>query len=269
MSLRVETNLEYLYAAVHLPHRETAARREVTAMQTQIRLSSLAFAALISAVLVAGAIALHPPLTRAYCIRFAGLIAGAGLVVTLYDRAMTAHARRRAEEELRTFTEEHAEESARAAAEDGTAPDSPGQDPAALPSDAAAAADDDLPESLDGLLDAAHAATEHMPLRAVAAYRRALARYPDDSYMPYLIIELSTLYKRLGNYDAALRLFDKALALPIIAKNAVMVQEFRRSRRTLHAVSDMLRARGTPALPFGEVPEDVLAAADRQAGNHT
>ena len=87
--------------------------------------------------------------------------------------------------------------------------------------------------------------------------------------MPYLIIELSTLYKRLGNYDAALRLFDEALALPIIAKNAVMVQEFRRSRRTLHAVSDMLRARGTPALPFGEVPEDVLAAADRQAGNHT
>jgi len=87
--------------------------------------------------------------------------------------------------------------------------------------------------------------------------------------MPYLVIELSTLYKRLGNYDAALCLFDEALALPIIAKNAVMVQEFRRSRRTLHAVSDMLRARGTPALPFGEVPEDVLAAADRQAGNHT
>ena len=87
--------------------------------------------------------------------------------------------------------------------------------------------------------------------------------------MPYLIIELSTLYKRLGNYDEALHLFDEALALPIIAKNAVMVQEFRHSRRTLHAVSDMLRARGTPALPFGEVPEDVLAEADRQAGNHT
>jgi len=119
------------------------------------------------------------------------------------------------------------------------------------------------------LLDIAYASAEPAPERAVAAYRKALARYPQDSYMPYLVIELSTLYKRLGNYDAALRLFDKALALPIIAKNAVMVQEFRRSRRTLHAVSDMLRARGTPALPFGEVPEDVLAAADRQAGNHT
>ena len=126
-----------------------------------------------------------------------------------------------------------------------------------------------LPDGLDALLDIAYASAEPAPERAVAAYRKALARYPQDSYMPYLVIELSTLYKRLGNYDAALRLFDEALALPIIAKNAVMVQEFRRSRRTLHAVSDMLRARGTPALPFGEVPEDVLAAADRQAGNHT
>ena len=126
-----------------------------------------------------------------------------------------------------------------------------------------------LPDGLDALLDIAYASAEPAPERAVAAYRKALARYPQDSYMPYLVIELSTLYKRLGNYAAALRLLDEALALPIIAKNAVMVQEFRRSRRTLHAVSDMLRARGTPALPFGEVPEDVLAAADRQAGNHT
>ena len=83
--------------------------------------------------------------------------------------------------------------------------------------------------------------------------------------MPFLIIELSTLYKRLGNYAAALGLLDEALTLPIIAKNVVMVQEFERSRKILRAVSDMLTARGTPALPFGDVPEDVLAAADRQA----
>ena len=136
-------------------------------------------------------------------------------------------------------------------------------------SDAAAAADDDLPESLDGLLDAAHAATEHMPLRAVAAYRRALARYPDDSYMPYLIIELSTLYKRMGDYDAALALFDEMLALPVVAKNAVVVQEFQRSRRFLGAVSAMLAAQGTPALPYGEIPKELLAEADRRAEHPT
>ena len=83
--------------------------------------------------------------------------------------------------------------------------------------------------------------------------------------MPYLIIELSTLYKRLGDYDAALALFDEALALPLIAKNAVMVQEFERSRRALTVVSYMLTAQGTPTLPFGDVPKEILAEADRRA----
>jgi len=100
---------------------------------------------------------------------------------------------------------------------------------------------------------------------AIAAYRRALARYPNDSYMPYLIIELSTLYKRMGDYDAALALFDEMLALPVVAKNAVVVQEFQRSRRALRVVFDMLAAQEPPALPFGEVPKELLAEADRLA----
>ena len=269
-----------------------------------------------------GLIHYAPPLTQTYYWRLGGLIAGAGLLVTLFDRLMAARARRRAakkpplsfEEEqtalptaAETITERPAvsifpakaaavtkaphqpagkklaakKKKAKAHAKKNTAKPTPHR-AAATPSAAVSAATppaksplpatppaEHLPDGLDALLDIAYASAEPAPERAVAAYRKALARYPQDSYMPYLVIELSTLYKRLGNYDAALRLFDEALALPIIAKNAVMVQEFRRSRRTLHAVSDMLRARGTPALPFGEVPEDVLAAADRQAGNHT
>ena len=291
-------------------------------MFPEIRLSALILTVLISVALVVGLIHYAPPLTQTYYWRLGGLIAGAGLLVTLFDRLMAARARRRAakkpplsfEEEqtalptaAETITERpavsifpakaaavpkaphqpagkklaakkkkakaHAKKNAakptphRAAATSSAAV-SAATPPAKSPPPATPPAEH-LPDGLDALLDIAYASAEPAPERAVAAYRKALARYPQDSYMPYLVIELSTLYKRLGNYDAALRLFDKALALPIIAKNAVMVQEFRRSRRTLHAVSDMLRARGTPALPFGEVPEDVLAAADRQAGNHT
>ena len=283
-------------------------------MFPEIRLSALILTVLISIALVVGLIHYAPPLTQTYYWRLGGLIAGAGLLVTLFDRLMAARARRRAakkpplsfEEEqtalptaAETITERpavsifpakaaavpkappqpagkklaakkkkakaHAKKSAAkptphraaatpSAAVSATAPPAKSPPPAPPPAE-------HLPDGLDALLDIAYASAEPAPERAVAAYRKALARYPQDSYMPYLVIELSTLYKRLGNYDAALRLFDKALALPIIAKNAVMVQEFRRSRRTLHAVSDMLRARGTPALPFGEVPEDVLAAA--------
>ena len=291
-------------------------------MFPEIRLSALILTVLISIALVVGLIHYAPPLTQTYYWRLGGLIAGAGLLVTLFDRLMAARARRRAakkpplsfEEEqtalptaAETITERPAvsifpakaaavpkappqpagkklaakKKKAKAHAKKNAAKPTPHR-AAAPPSAAVSAATppakssppatppaEHLPDGLDALLDIAYASAEPAPERAVAAYRKALARYPQDSYMPYLVIELSTLYKRLGNYDAALRLFDEALALPIIAKNAVMVQEFRRSRRTLHAVSDMLRARGTPALPFGEVPEDVLAAADRQAGNHT
>lgn len=293
-------------------------------MFPEIRLSALILTVLISIALVAGLIHYAPPLTQTYYWRLGGLIAGAGLLVTLFDRLMAARARRRAakkpplsfEEEqsampaaAETMTERPSvsifpakttaaampkappqpagkklaakKKKAKAHAKKNAAKPTPHR-AAATPSAAVSAATppakspppapppaEHLPDGLDALLDIAYASAEPAPERAVAAYRKALARYPQDSYMPYLVIELSTLYKRLGNYDAALRLFDEALALPIIAKNAVMVQEFRRSRRTLHAVSDMLRARGTPALPFGEVPEDVLAAADRQAGNHT
>ena len=292
-------------------------------MFPEIRLSALILTVLISIALVVGLIHYAPPLTQTYYWRLGGLIAGAGLLVTLFDRLMAARARRRAakkpplsfEEEqtampaaAETITERPSISifPAKAAAVPKAPPQPAGKKLAAKKKKAKAHAKksaakpasplaavppltavpprvatppaksppapppaEHLPDGLDALLDIAYASAEPAPERAVAAYRKALARYPQDSYMPYLVIELSTLYKRLGNYDAALRLFDEALALPIIAKNAVMVQEFRRSRRTLHAVSDMLRARGTPALPFGEVPEDVLAAADRQAGNHT
>jgi|GEM_PF-435905 hypothetical protein len=296
-------------------------------MFPEIRLSALILTVLISIALVVGLIHYAPPLTQTYYWRLGGLIAGAGLLVTLFDRLMAARARQRAAKKPPLSFEEEQSAMPPAATETMTerpsvsifpakttaaampkAPPQPAgkkltakkkkakahvKKSAAKPASLLAAVPpltavsprvapppakssppahppaEHLPDGLDALLDIAYASAEPAPERAVAAYRKALARYPQDSYMPYLVIELSTLYKRLGNYDAALRLFDEALALPIIAKSAVMVQEFRRSRRTLHAVSDMLRARGTPALPFGEVPEDVLAAADRQAGNHT
>ena len=245
-----------------------------TAMQMQIRLSSLVFAILMSIGVVAGLIALRPPLTTMYYVQLGALVAGAGLIVTLYNAFMTARARRR------TPVSAPAAEDPSVAAVDCASVDatpayaqtrenalsSPVARPAvAVIQEAAAPAEQMLPESMEELLDVAYESAENDPALAIAAYRRALARYPNDSYMPYLIIELSTLYKRMGNYTAALALFDEALALPIITQNAVMVQELKRSRRALTVVSHMLAAQGTPTLPFGEVPKEILAEADRRA----
>lgn len=258
-------------------------------LQSDIRLSSLVLAALMGVVVVAGVIALRPPLTQMYYVQLGALIAGAGVVVTLYNYLLTARRRHQetAAEESALPAEVWAVDCADdappayAATEETALPVEPVARPAiavvtelsaavqeAEPLAAAPAqvyAEEELPESLDALLDMAYEAAADVPLRAIAAYRRALARYPEDSYMPYLIIELSTLYKRLGDYDAALALFDEALALPLIAKNAVMVQEFERSRRALTVVSYMLTAQGTPTLPFGDVPKEILAEADRRA----
>ncbi len=258
-------------------------------LQSDIRLSSLVLAALMGVVVVAGMIALRPPLTQMYYVQLGGLIAGAGVVVTLYNYFLTARRRHQetaAEEsalpaEVRVVDCADDAPPAYAATEETALPVEPVARPAiavvtelsaavqeAEPLASASAqvyAEEELPESLDALLDMAYEAAADVPLRAIAAYRRALARYPEDSYMPYLIIELSTLYKRLGDYDAALALFDEALALPLIAKNAVMVQEFERSRRALTVVSYMLTAQGTPTLPFGDVPKEILAEADRRA----
>lgn len=265
-------------------------------MQTQIRPAALLLAAVMSIGVVVGMVALRPPLTQMYYVQLGGMIAGAGLIVTLYNRFLTARARRRAElssqEDVLEFP--RAEMPPDALPEDICAPvvappayeatmETVQPDVAVAYPAVAVLADDvpplaaetlslpeeELPESLDALLDIAYEAAECAPLRAIAAYRRALARYPEDSYMPYLVIELSTLYKRLGDYEAALALFDAALALPVIAKNAVMVQEFQRSRRALTVVSDMLAAQGTPALPFGEVPKELLMEADRRAEHPT
>ena len=257
-------------------------------MQSQIRLSALFLAAVMSIGVVAGMIVLRPPLTQMYYAQLGGLIAVAGLIVTLYNRFLTARARRRAELPPQEDVTEipraepltdalRAADSIPAAAlpaytatmETGL-PDAAVAYPAkaVLPDDvppSAAVPVEELPESLDALLDIAYEAADSNPARAIAAYRRALARYPEDSYMPYLIIELSTLYKNLGDYDAALALFDEALTLPVIAKNAVMLQEFQHSRDILTVVSHMLTAQGTPALPFGEVPKELLMEADRRA----
>jgi len=245
-------------------------------MQMQIRLSSLVFAILMSIGVVAGLIALRPPLTTMYYVQLGATVAGAGLIVTLYNAFMTARARRRTP----ASASAPAAEDPSAAAVDCASVDaipayaqtrenvlsSPVARPAvAVIQEAAAPAEQMLPESMEELLDVAYESAENDPALAIAAYRRALARYPDDSYMPYLIIELSTLYKRMGNYTAALALFDEALALPIITQNAVMVQELERSRRALTVVSHMLAAQGTPTLPFGEVPKEILAEADRRA----
>ena len=236
-------------------------KKGATVLQTQIRPSSLVLAILMGIGVVIGMITMRPSLTQMYYVQLGALIAGAGLIVTLYNYFLTAHMRQRSASPDGGGAAASALP-AYAATQESVQPVSPVARPArAVVTEGPVPAE----KSMNALLDMAYEAAEKNPLRAIAAYRHALASYPDDSYIPYLIIELSTLYKRMGAYNAALALFDEALTLPVVAKNADMAQEFQRSRKALAVVSHMLTAQGTPTLPFGEVPKRILAEADRCA----
>ena len=261
----------------------------------QIRLSSVVFAALLGVGLVAGLIAFSPALTRMYYVHLALLILGAGACVTLYNRRAAHRVRPRADAAPLAFEEDP--DAVPEPITDAAAAGAPSADPAArmeperfvsmhdadAPVDhtadearstashrasdvpAVAAAEERLPTDLDALLDIAYESAAQNPVHAIRAYREALARHPGDSYMPYLVIELSTLYKNMGDYGAARSLFNHALTLPSIARNPVMVQEFQRSLRYMDALSLLLALRGTPTLPFGDVPKHLIDAANRQA----
>ena len=121
--------------------------------------------------------------------------------------------------------------------------------------------------TLDDLLDYAYAKKASEPDASVAAYRSAIRLFPDDSYTPFLIIELAGLFKEGARYAEAIDLYSEALSMPIIADDDAMVQEFERTLRYLGTVQDILNKHQAPATPFSQLSpallqevEDALAA---------
>ena len=112
--------------------------------------------------------------------------------------------------------------------------------------------------TLDELLDYAYAKKSSEPDAAVAAYRSAIRLFPDDSYTPFLIIELAGLFKEGARYAEAIDLYSEALSMPIIADDDAMVQEFERTLRYLGTVQDILNKHQAPATPFSQLTPDIL-----------
>lgn len=126
-------------------------------------------------------------------------------------------------------------------------------------------------ETLDDLLSYAYAQKVDAPGDSIAAYRAAIERYPDDSYAPFLIIELAGLYKEHAAYQEAIRAYTKALTLPSVTTHENMQREFMKSLRYLGAVQDILAKHRVPATPFQDIPKELLdeiEAEFSQQGDH-
>ncbi len=112
--------------------------------------------------------------------------------------------------------------------------------------------------SLDDILDFAYAAKDQQPQDAIFAYQEAIARFSDDDYMPFLIIELGNLYKEQADYRGAVAAYAKAMHLPIIADNDAMRQEFAKNIRYLGVVQDILAKHSALSTPFPQIPGSIM-----------
>lgn len=111
--------------------------------------------------------------------------------------------------------------------------------------------------SLDDILDYIYEVKAERPLAAAVAYGEAITRFADDSYTPFLIIELSTLYREQGDYAGAIRTYEHALTLPIIAASGAMQSEMTKNLGYLRTVSDILTAHQAQSTPFAAIPAEI------------
>ena len=89
--------------------------------------------------------------------------------------------------------------------------------------------------------------------------QEAIDRYSEDSYTPFLVIELGNLYKEAGAYDVAVSTYRDALSLPVIQGQNGIVDEFKKNIAYLEAVSHITSRHDAPETPFSQIPPDWLA----------
>ena len=123
-------------------------------------------------------------------------------------------------------------------------------------------------DSLDAILDFAYETKTTQPKDAIFAYHEAIARYADDDYTPFLVIELGNLYKEQANYSGAIATYKKALDMPIIAQNDAMCQEFTKNIHYLGTVQDILAKHAALSTPFPQIPGEIMQEIEDEFQAH-
>lgn len=110
--------------------------------------------------------------------------------------------------------------------------------------------------SLDAILDyAAQQAARHNFSNAIFAYKRALLRYREDGYAPFLVIELGNIYKENGAYDEAIEVYQSAFSLPAVSGSDAMQAAFRKNADYLCVVKYILAKHNACKTPFAAIPQ--------------
>ena len=120
-------------------------------------------------------------------------------------------------------------------------------------------------ETLDDILDRAYAerAKGHV-WQAIDFYRRALERYRNDEYAPFIAIDLGNVFKEEALYSKAIKIYEEALTLPTVVRNAATRKEFIKNLEYLRAVRTILLRHRALSTPFSKIPKEMLREIDAE-----
>ena len=114
-------------------------------------------------------------------------------------------------------------------------------------------------ETLDEILDYAYLEKqEGHTWQAIAAYKKALEKYRNDEYAPFVAIDLGNIYKEQAFYTKAIKTYEDALELPAVRRNASTKAEFKKNLIYLKTVQSVLLRHKALSTPFSKISRAYL-----------
>lgn len=113
--------------------------------------------------------------------------------------------------------------------------------------------------NMDDLLDFAYEqnlAENHDT--ALYAYKEALERYSEDSYAPFIAIEMINICKSIGAYAEAIDGYKNAMLLPSVKDNPQMQKEFKNGIIYIECIIEILGDKNMPDTPLRNIPPQIM-----------
>ncbi|MBV5336768.1 MAG: hypothetical protein J0653_01855, partial [Deltaproteobacteria bacterium] len=110
-------------------------------------------------------------------------------------------------------------------------------------------------DSLEDLLEFAFAQrTQSNTIGALATFRLVRSLYADSQAMPTVVAEIVSTLQSQGRYDTAINELSETVHLPAIQQDPRLVRTFVQKMAYLQLLRDLLIERGSPFLPFEQIP---------------
>lgn len=134
-----------------------------------------------------------------------------------------------------------------------------------LPQEAEEVTPEEKIATLDELLDKAYDERDKGHVwQAIAIYKKALERYQNDEYAPFVAIDLGNIYKEQALYTEAIKIYEQALTLPAVNRNASTKKEFANNLQYLRVAHAVLLKYHALSTPFSQLSKEILQEIDTE-----